>query len=131
MTSLPEPTELRELLRQGRGVLALPGGGCARYVFSEDVDYGQTSDGRLMVRVTRGNPSYRDLVHRSGMNLHIVARRHADQTESLLLVLHGHLRESPPDQLSELCVASAYVEEESGQRTPINPSALGLRNGRV
>lgn len=118
---------LRELLLQGRGVLALPGGGCARYVFSEDVDYHHGDDGCMRVRVERGNASYRELVHRSGMNLHLVVRRNPDQTEALLLVLHGHLMDSEAGGESVLRVASAYLEEESGQRTPVALADLGLR----
>lgn len=127
MSFLPEPELLRELLLHGRGVLALPGGGCARYVFSEDVNFRRADDGRLLVRVERGNASYRELVHRSGMNLHLVVRRNPDLTEALLLVLHGHLVDREAGTESELQVTGAYLEEESGRRTPLAPVTLGLR----
>jgi hypothetical protein len=126
MESLPEPSALRELLLHGRGVLALPGGGCARYVFSEDVNFRRADDERLRVRVERGNASYRELVHRSGMNLHLVVRRNPDQTEALLLVLHGHLVDLETGAESEFQVTSAYLEEESGRRTPLALADLGL-----
>lgn len=126
MTSLPDLATLGQLLLQGQGVLALPGGGCARYVFSEDVAFHRAGDGRLLVRVTRGNDSYRELVHRSGMNLHVVVCRNPDQTEALLLVLHGQMESRGTGADSELRVASAYLEEESGKRTPLSLDALGL-----
>jgi hypothetical protein len=123
---LPENAPLRELLARGRGVLALPGGGCARYVFCEDVAYRRDPAGRLWVTLERGNDSYRDLLQRSGLNLQIVAARNPDQSEALLLVVCGQL--AAPDGTPEqrLHLRAAYLEAESGERTALPLAALEL-----
>lgn len=126
MPSLPDHAVLRECLRQGHGVTALPGGGCARYVFSEDVTYRRDTDGRMWVHTDRGNASYRDLLQHSGLNLQVVVDRNPDGSESLLLVLTGHLAAPESGVDHRFHVRSAYLEAESGQRTPVALDRLGL-----
>lgn len=117
---------LRELLDQGRGVLALPGGGCARYVFSEDVTFRRDARGQLWVKLERGNASYRELLQRSGLNLHVVAARNADHSEALLLVVNGHLATPGEGPEQRLHLRAAYLEAESGERIAIPLPDLAL-----
>lgn len=126
MPLLPDHAALREFLRQGRGVTALPGGGCARYVFSEEVAYRGDAEGRVWLSLERGNESYRALLQHSGLNLQVVVARNPDGSESLLLVLTGHLAANGTGREQRFHVRSAYLEAESGERTPVDPGRLGL-----
>lgn len=126
---IPDYADLHERLSRGRGVLALPGGGCARYVFSEEVDFRRDQQDHLLVRVDRGNDSYQDLIHRSALNLHIVLQHNPDGSEALHLVVSGHLVRMAAQPDSQLILRAAYLEAESGERTPLDLARLTAQGG--
>ncbi len=73
------------------GILAMPSGGCSRYIFSTNVDYKVDDTGCPVFEYDSGNPFHHHLLSHSSMSLRIEFEKNVDGSDKSWLVLIGLL----------------------------------------
>lgn len=118
--SPPEIVALRMPLREpGSGILALPSGGCARYILSTVVNYTWDAHGRPVFTCDRSNPEQIDLLEHSTMSLRIDVEKNPDGSDHTHLLLIGRLQPQP-DGAFCLDVKRAQLVRETGEVTTLD-----------
>ena len=80
------------LINQGKAVLAMTTGGCARYAFSADAPYCFDRRGYPLIHYSSANPHHHLIMTNSTMDMRMPHRTDADGNELSLLILTGMLR---------------------------------------